>query len=354
MRRFATALAGPLLAVVVFFVTGELLARQFAIVDRLNGYNRILFAPGPTPRIPYALRPGVRTTQFGIDVQVNALGLRGPEVSPRPAPDVRRVLLLGDSVVFGQGIAGAKLSELLAGELNAKGGDRRWEVLNAGVPGYNLIAEAAALEGTWLALSPHLVIVGVSLNDYDRTPRYSPLNFLTLAEPSPIDRSELLVLLRWLVGRSRGTLLIDKIEEAEHAARELAGGASPIPRNPGLEDLARRLHLDFYHAPQAEGLARLRDGFEALRRITADARLPLLAAIFPERYQVGTPAPDLAPQRALLVLCRETGVHCLDLQPAFAAAGGELFLDAQHPNEAGLEVAARALAETVLTPASGQ
>jgi lysophospholipase L1-like esterase len=347
LRRLASALAGPLLAIIVFCVVGEFLARQFDIVDRLNGYNRILFAPGPTPRIPYALRPSVHTTQFGIPVEVNALGMRGPEVSVRPESGVRRVLLLGDSVVFGQGISGATLPEVLARELNAAG-ERRWEVLNAGVPGYNLVAEAAALEDSWLALSPDVVVVVVSFNDFGPTPRFSPLSLLTLEEPSVVERSELLVLLRWLTGWSRGTLPILAIEQAEHDAHDRAAFA-PAPPAAGLVDLTRQLHLGFYRAPKPDGIARLRDGLSALRRICAGARIPLVAAIFPESYQVGVPTPDLTPQRVLLDLCREVGVRCIDLFPPFAAAnGGSLFLDASHPNEAGIQVVARAMADVLL------
>ena len=352
LRRAAAAVAGPLLAVVVFCVAGEIVARSFGVVDRLNGYNRILFAPGPTPRIPYVLRNDVRTTQFGVPVQVNALGMRGPDVASRPAPGVRRVLLLGDSVVFGQGIRGDTLSELLARDLNMAG-DQRWEVLNAGVPGYNLLAEAAALEDRWLAVAPDVVVVGISLNDFGPTPRFSPLNLLTLEEhTSLVERSELLVLLRWLIGWSRGTLPILALKDAEGTAAKRGAPTAADPAAAGLIDLARQIHLGFYRAPEPTGMARLRDGLLALRQITAKARLPLLAAIFPESYQVGVPEPDLTPQRVLRSLCDEVGVRCLDLQPPFATANGGLFLDAGHPNEAGVAVAAHALAQALLIPPS--
>jgi hypothetical protein len=72
--------------------------------------------------------------------------------------------------------------------------------------------------------------------------------------------------------------------------------------------------------------------------------VPLLLAIFPESYQVGIAEPDLTPQRRLGALCDEVGVRCLDLQPAFAAVGGDLFADVSHPNAAGQAVAAVAIA----------
>jgi hypothetical protein len=81
--------------------------------------------------------------------------------------------------------------------------------------------------------------------------------------------------------------------------------------------------------------------------VTADASLSTVVAIFPEGWQVGRPDPDLTPQRRLLALCAESGLRCLDLQPRFAAAGGALFQDAQHPNARGLALAAEAIAEVL-------
>ena len=56
------------------------------------------------------------------------------------------------------------------------------------------------------------------------------------------------------------------------------------------------------------------------------------------------------PQAAWRALCEELGLDFLDLQPAFAASGrdrAELFSDLQHPNGAGLALAAGAVAEAL-------
>jgi hypothetical protein len=81
-----------------------------------------------------------------------------------------------------------------------------------------------------------------------------------------------------------------------------------------------------------------------LRDRTSAAGVVLLVAIFPESFQVGVDDPDLSPQRRLLALCDELRLDCLDLQPAFERAGGQLFADVSHPNAAGHAVAAAAIA----------
>src|SRR6185295_777242 len=130
--------AGRLLvAVVVFLVAGEVLARALHVVDRLNGFSRSLYARGPDAELPYRLRPGIDTTLLGIPVHVNRFGLRGPEISAAPAPGVTRVLVLGDSVVFGHGLAAEDaMPAVLQQRL-----DGGFEVLNAGVSGYDTVAE---------------------------------------------------------------------------------------------------------------------------------------------------------------------------------------------------------------------
>src|SRR5439155_12459588 len=93
---------------------------------------------------------------------------------------------------------------------------------------------------------------------------------------------------------------------------------------------------------------RLRAAYADFARSAAEHQVRLLVAIFPESYQVGRPDPDLTPQRRLLEVCGEAGLRCLDLQPIFAAAGGDLFADTQHPNARGHAVAAEAIAAALL------
>jgi hypothetical protein len=329
---------------VIFFGAGELLARGFGIVDGLNGYTRQLFTAGPSAELPYRLRPGVEIRLGAVRVRVNSLGLRGPEIAREPAPGVRRILVLGDSIVFGQGVA--EDATLSAGLAHRLGGPV--ETVNAGAQGYDTVAEAAFLAGPGLALAPAGVVVGMSLNDYDPAPVYDPTGVLT-RRPSGtparglLAHSEFLLLLRWLRTWSRGDLFTQILERSsQDNAQEVPPAASA-----SLDRLVANEHLRFYRDPDPALWSRLRGGLTRLRDTAAAHGLWLLVAVFPESYQIGVAPPDLTPQRRLAVLCQELGVRCLDLAPAFAAAGGELFQDAQHPNARGLAVAADAIATAI-------
>jgi len=56
MHAFFSRAGMLLAALAIFMVAGELLARVFDVVDRLNGYNRLIFARA-SDDVPYRLRP---------------------------------------------------------------------------------------------------------------------------------------------------------------------------------------------------------------------------------------------------------------------------------------------------------
>lgn len=78
-------------------------------------------------------RPGFAGQFLGQPVRINALGLRGDEVSLPKPPGRRRVVCFGDSITFGYGVGDQQTYAFLLGrELSGRG----VETLNAGVTGY--------------------------------------------------------------------------------------------------------------------------------------------------------------------------------------------------------------------------
>lgn len=345
LARIGRALAGLAVALAIFFVAGEVLARALGIVDRLNGYTRQLFERGPSAELPYRLRPGVEVTTGGVRIRVNQLGLRGPATPAVPPPGTVRVLVLGDSVVFGQGVDDdATLPAVLARRL-AERWRRPVEALNAGVQGYDAVANAAFLDGPGAALGASGVVVGFSLNDYDPAPAYDATGVLARrvagGPPGLLAHSEFLLLLRWLRSWWRGELLTQMLERTPQAP---AAASPPADLAASLDRLVASEHRRFYRDPDPVLWERLRGGLAALRDAAGAHGLWLVVAILPESWQLGAAEVDATPQRRVLALCVELEIACVDLVPAFTAAGGALFQDAQHPNARGLAVAADAIA----------
>jgi len=357
LRRLGRYTAGVLVASAIFLLTGELVARALDIVDRLNGYSRLLYTRGPSVDLPYLLRPGFEATLFSVPVRVNRLGFRGPEVDVKPRPGVFRILMLGDSVLFGTVLEeGERLSEVAAAELNGVRPDH-YEVINAGVPGFDTLAEARLLARVGIQLEPQAVVVMLSLNDYEMPLRMNPIGIQSRGDPRQapsglLDHSEFVLLLRWMVAFHEGTLWHQFNRRAEQGIATGDDGQNLQRMAGGLDRLVEKRHLAFYHAPDAATWGRLFGALREVRDLTAGRGIRMLVAILPEGYQVGTPDPDLTPQRMLMATCGAEAMSCLDLQPAFAAAGGRLFFDVQHPNARGHAIIGRALA-AVLSSAPG-
>lgn len=124
----------------------------------------------------FELRPGTDYfhespyKDFQVSVRVNREGFRGPEVNLVKSPGTFRIFSLGDSFTFGLGVENDETyPALLEVELNqgTKNG-QRYEVINGGVPGYNLAHYYLVLKHRVLRYNPDLVVVGIlPWNDWD-------------------------------------------------------------------------------------------------------------------------------------------------------------------------------------------
>src|SRR5687767_10218479 len=115
------------------------------------------YVPAASFKVVYATNPrGYFDPDGGVPMTINSLGLRGGEVSRDKPPGTYRILGLGDSFTMGYGVRNEDvfLHRLQAGLNAAPPGSSRYEVLNAGVGGYNTRDEVVYLERRWLALDP--------------------------------------------------------------------------------------------------------------------------------------------------------------------------------------------------------
>ncbi len=118
------------------------------------------------PELSWAFLPGVIPDVPGTHLPTNERGLRDdPVVVPKPA-SVVRVLALGDSTVFGFGVRREEsFVERLEALLNQRGGVGRYEVVNAGVPGYSVFNSLQYLRREGIQLEPDLILFQSNFND---------------------------------------------------------------------------------------------------------------------------------------------------------------------------------------------
>jgi len=343
VKHLRTA-AIALLINLALLLAAELVARWIHLPDRLNGFPRRTIEATDDPDLPYHLRPNVETVARGMHVRINEHGLRGPSTPLEPPAGVHRILALGGSTTFGEGLEEEdSFPAQLERELNESGGSERYEVLNAGVEGYNSTAELAFLRQIGLALKPRTVIVGYSLDDFQDAPVMGPYGILTRTLEARVptcslgNASALYLSIYWFANTGF------KIPWHDLSAQRPTLGPDVVELD---RKLARQRKQVFRMNPNAQWNAMV-EALHGFAREAAAHQLRLVVALMPDGDQVGVPDPDLNPQRKLHAICADAGLDCLDLQPALdaAAAHEKLFFDGAHPNAAGQRVVAHELAE---------
>jgi len=115
----------------------------------------------------WALTAGARGIDYrgGPDageVHINARGFRGPDVAAAKAPGQKRVLVLGDSFVFGVGVDEGSLVTAWLQRLLGAG----HEVVNLGISGYSTDQQLILFEETGRRLRPDAVLLVMADNDF--------------------------------------------------------------------------------------------------------------------------------------------------------------------------------------------
>lgn len=119
------------------------------------------------PRIGHRLRPGAqtqfRTSEYETTISINGQGVRDDDIGPK-APNERRILVLGDSLVMAVQVESRQtFCKLLEARLNAThpGGSIHYRVINAGVQGYGPVEKYLFYKYVARAFNPDLVLIGL-------------------------------------------------------------------------------------------------------------------------------------------------------------------------------------------------
>jgi hypothetical protein len=308
-------------------------------VWELVASRRMVWEQHPTPGAGYTLiKPDSHYEWQGIPVNINSHGLRGPETTYEKPPATIRILNLGDSVAMGWGIReentyGRQLEALL----NEQGiGDLRYEVINAGVPGWNLENALAYLQAEGLRYDPDLILLDLTIaNDIKGksallgNDNQSPIQWL-------LDHTYfwpfLTVQLRWMEARAEGRKRIDVIDP---------------PTNPDKY---------FPPDPEAEQWTEVWNLVLDINRLARENNVRVVLILFPLEFQVLDENYPTLPQKVFMAKAAEAGIPALDLLPAFRHACREkpdgacqledryLFADVwMHPSAYGHRVTATEL-----------
>jgi lysophospholipase L1-like esterase len=143
---------------------GMEIAGRAWLEHRGEGLRRPLWIQDPA--LGARMRPGYKgPDDRGVEVELNSLGLRSPEIElPKPAGRFR-VVAMGDSVTYGHLVGEEETyPRVLQRELVDRGVEGA-EVVNAGVLGYSTYQGAVLLERQIVSLEPDVVLFAYMNND---------------------------------------------------------------------------------------------------------------------------------------------------------------------------------------------
>jgi lysophospholipase L1-like esterase len=182
MASFLLALASVFFALVL----AEGGVRAFALVGGARGHEIAAWDPlavkvEPHGRFGYRQRPGaVYPYANGTRATTNAEGWRGPTVAiPKPS-GVVRVILLGGSTTHGWGVNDNEtIDAYLRADLSKRLPDRRVEVVNLALDGYDAYQDWQRWETDGIRLQPDAVVINSGINDVRNA------RFQRLGDPDP-------------------------------------------------------------------------------------------------------------------------------------------------------------------------
>lgn len=274
----------------------------FASVYDPSGDTRGYF--GPEGRVVYRL---------------NKWGLRGGPLDVEKAPGTRRVICLGDSFTFGEGVFEEhtypqQLERLLTAAMPLSS----VEVINAGVQGYGTREEAAIFQAYQAKFRPDLVILGYFLNDatdFAETIRQN--DEMTRAfEPSGVAR----ISKAWEIVQRRCRAATMQAEYFESIHASLA-------------------------SKQWEASL---DSIKALQRVAMENRFRFIVMIFPVLWDLDSWYPFAAEHARINATLKAERIDTIDLLDVFRGMpASSLWVHPtdHHPNELAQRLAAEAIAE---------
>jgi lysophospholipase L1-like esterase len=309
------------------------------------------------PETGYRLNPNARvrftTSEFDTEIRINGTGVRDDdEIGPK-APNERRIVLLGDSLVLSVQVPFSQtFGELLERRLNADPSPYRYRVINAGVQGYGPVEELHFFQSMAATFQPDLVIETIFVgNDAEEASRTGSRLKAGGAAPLAV-RDTVATQFRRLVRRS---MVLQLLRLRVVAATARFHGVLTAPEPP-LQSYAAS------PAPRiAEGLAITRQCVRHIAAIAASQGASTAIALMPARFQVddadygrlkeavtaagGELQRDAASQRFDAALA-ELPLPRVDLLPELRRAlpGPDLFFqETVHLTPRGHEVVAEAL-----------
>lgn len=283
--------------------------------------------------IAHALRPNHQAYTHDKPVSVNSLGLRDGEYAAVSAPGTWRILGIGDSQTFGNGVSlDDSWPKQLESHLNEQQSELgTWEVLNAGIPGTDTWQHEIWMSRLLDAYSPDAVVLAFYVNDV--SPSYEPKPAKSTAKTNTLKKRVGYVLKR----SALLNIVQQRMAAMKHSRRLESGRASSefIVSGEPNERIDR-------------GWTQVETSLAAMRARCDSRGAEFLVAVLPRRDQVVSGPESSAYNERIEAITGRLGIPVVDVLPdlrrAYGSHGAELFIPWDGHNS---PIANRVIAERI-------
>jgi len=147
----------------VAWLTYDIEEYHNVIMEHQSASARIL----EDSRLIYDLKPNFRGYVTETLVELNSMGFRDYDFSFKKDDGVKRILFLGDSITFGYALKKEQTFEDII-EQRLRDRQENYEVINAGIPGYNTVMHYFSLKEKGMKYEPDIIIMQFTINDLDK------------------------------------------------------------------------------------------------------------------------------------------------------------------------------------------
>ena len=175
-REFLFALIFIFLATTVTLVIGEIAVRVISSVHLIYNIEMVKYAEklkmrDPSGQASHVHRPSSSAHLMGVDISLNSLGDRGPELkNPKPA-GCKRVLVMGSSITMGWGVPFDKIftsdAEQMLNDKRPFGTNYTFEFVNAGIGNYNTHFQYKLVQRQYPIVKPDMVVLHYFISDVE-------------------------------------------------------------------------------------------------------------------------------------------------------------------------------------------
>lgn len=264
----------------------------------------------------YRLAPNQQTRRFGNRIFINQYSMRSNPIAEQPAPDTRRILLLGDSVANGGWWTDQTntISEMLSQDLRSIVEGQSVEILNASANSWGPRNELAYLQ-RFGSFGAQTVVVLINTDD------------LFAQAPSP-----------WAVGHDRNypnrKPALALVELLDRYRRASASESPPKPKEEG-----DRVSLNL-------------DAIQMMCEITQQTNARFLLAMTPLLREIGHPGSrdyEIVVRQRLLNFTQVHQIPYLDFLPIFQSVSQPetLYRDHIHLSPEGNRLVSHSLGQAI-------